>query len=489
MRSIVRRVVAGAAAAAVISLTATAPVAGAATEQDPTPQTKAQAIVEPSIVYLQTTWSGYVKLDGERFGDPYNNNEPFSATSNCSGFVADSDGHIVTAGHCVDGGKEKIFGQYAKVLVADGSIGAGEVDSYVAYWMENLSLVGERAGSSQPDRSIGVFQNVAASGIAVSTPMQADLVASKSLAKGDVALVKVVPDNPMPAVELAAGTPENGTEIVAAGYPGSVSGNVDANQRPSLKTGSVSSSQTSGGVPFTEIDAATTQGMSGGPVVGLDGKVIGTVSWGPVTQEGTQEDKNFGFVTDTALLRDFLQSNDVSPTLSATDRTYREGLSQYYAGKFHAAADSFEAVLAQVPNHAQAQEFKSKATVRFDEESILSYMPWLLWAGAGALLLLAGGGTTLGLVLSRRRKAKRAAADQQVPMTERTPVLNGHPPVVTEQVPTVAEPAVTAPLQLAGPNGHPADAVGGFCTSCGHPHQVGERFCSECGHAYEPAVA
>jgi hypothetical protein len=55
--------------------------------------------VQPGIVYLETTYRGYVKDERGRW---LNGGWPVTATASCSGFFVNHDGHIVTAGHCVD---------------------------------------------------------------------------------------------------------------------------------------------------------------------------------------------------------------------------------------------------------------------------------------------------------------------------------------------------------------------------------------------------
>ena len=145
--------------------------------------------------------------------------------------------------------------------------------------------------------------------------MTAQLIATQKFLDGDNALLRVADLTGTPALEVAEGTPVTGDTVISIGFPGSVMSIADIErQRPSHKNGTVSSRQYSKrGVPSTEIDAAVSQGMSGGPTINADGKVIGINSFGIAG-----ESQPFNFVTDTSTLRDFLTANGVHLEASKT---------------------------------------------------------------------------------------------------------------------------------------------------------------------------
>ncbi|NKQ57777.1 trypsin-like serine protease [Amycolatopsis sp. K13G38] len=487
-----RRVLVAATAGAALAATAafaTGPAAAAPPAA--TPQTKAEAVLTPSLVYLETTWHGWVRDEtGKLLPQPDGTTE-ITAQASCSGFVADSTGFVVTAGHCVDdqsgqGGKSALIQTLLAEWVQAGEISSSDASSLLTYGLTNWKVEGQVADSN-PDRAVAVYQTSAASGVTVTTPMQASVVDYKALDNGDVALLKVQPSTPMPAIEVAANaTQEDGTEVIAAGYPGTVSQVVDPKLQPSFKTGTISSKQTRNGVPFTETSAASTPGMSGGPVIGLDGRVLGTVSFGP-----TQETQAFNFMTDTGILRSMLVSHGVSTTLSAPDQAYRQGLNEYFAGKYHAAAADFDKVLAQEPNQAQAQAYRSKAIAAFGEEPAASNKGWLLWGGIGlgAAVLIAAA-ITIPLLLSRRRRNAAPGQPGTFPGTTPTgPVPQFGPPPA---MPPVEPPVTTVPgpreseHQATGDGHEPQVAVShlGYCPNCGSPHPAEAHFCTECGQPF-----
>jgi serine protease Do len=434
------------AASALAMLVLVAPGTGAAATPPVSPQAKAEAITAPSVVYVTTKWKGWVRLTSGHLLSRY----PFYVSTTCSGFAASPDGYVVTAGHCVDdrssdGGKGLLIKQALIELVQAHRLTLAEARALLQHAYMNWRVEGTQSGSP-PDRVVDVYRTVAASGVPVSQPLQASVLSFSSLRTGDVALLKVVPPTPMAALAVAAQSPDNGTEVVSAGYPGSVAQVTDPKLMPSFKEGSTSSAQTLNGVPFIEVSAAASPGMSGGPTVNLDGQVVGTVSFGP-----SGESQAFNFITDTSTVRALLARNGVPITLSAADQAYRAGLTDYYAGHYHDAVAEFDKVLAVEPGQATAQQYRAKAIANYPNEAS-GTSPWLyVGIGAGALVLIAVV-IVVALMISRRHRAPPAQA-----------------------------PPSAAPSPESSPA---ADQVA--CPNCGTPHPRDAHFCASCGRQFAP---
>ncbi len=90
-----KSLIAGLAATAAIAV----PVAAQAAAPAATPLQKVSAAVEPSIVYMETTFEAAVKDPKWGFIGGEKN---FSVTYSCSGFFVNPDGYFASAGHCVD---------------------------------------------------------------------------------------------------------------------------------------------------------------------------------------------------------------------------------------------------------------------------------------------------------------------------------------------------------------------------------------------------
>jgi hypothetical protein len=390
----------------------------------PTDLRQAEAIVKPSVVFIRTHWSGYLMnatYEGIDIGAILSRRPgvapKITADNTCSGFVASPDGYIITAGHCHDeasmqyGGKgvlvEQAVAKLERLLEADGN---GLSDSFlnklVRYGYKNWTVEGEDGGSP-PDRLVQVFPTQAAFGNATPKALTANVVNVRPFNKGDVALLKVSTPTPLPALTLApSGSVADGTPVVAAGYPGSVTSTVDPKTEPSMKDGTVSGQQTVAGVPFTEISAAVSAGTSGAAVVNAEGQVLGTVSWQPGA-----ETQAFNFMTDTSTIRDVLAGSGVNNALSPTDTAYRQGLTAYFAGKYHTAATAFDQVLSMEPDHRQAQTYRRLSVTNFAKDPLpvpapkpvgRSILPFVL-LGAGLLVL---AGAVVATVLIRRRRGR-----------------------------------------------------------------------------------
>jgi len=474
----------------------------------------AEAIVQPSVVFIQTQWTGWLTdamvgdtdaaalLSGDSTTAP-----KFTVTTTCSGFIANPDGYVITAGHCVDdqsmryGGKGLIINAAIAELTSHGNWSASEVADLRNYAYQNWTVEGTDKGSP-PDRVVGVFPTVAVSGIPVTTPLRANVISVRSFDKGDVALLKTNSQMPMPALAVAPGpTPSDGTQVVAVGYPGSVTENVDPSTEPSMKDGRVSGEQNVNGVPFTEISAATSAGMSGGPAVDMQGRVVGTVSWTPGNE--TQE---FNFITDTSTIRDIPASNGVNNRLSQTDQAYRAGLADYFAGKYHAAVKEFDKVLAMEPDHALALKYKRLAITNYPKEPVTapkktSGSNTLLFVliGAGVLVLALAG--TAAVVIRKRRRGGAAGAKLPPGTPGGAPAeQNVRPtaPAAESTQPTAAPPSyeaaiprqVTEPTaagRVAGEDTAPVQADR-FCPYCGKPHEADAHFCASCGFHFPPTA-
>lgn len=293
---------------AVVALAATTSAASAAEA----PETGGASDLNDSIVWVETWFDAAVVVP---WGDGSTTTYSTEVGSSCTGFFVSDAGEIATAGHCVETSGSDAIAAINNVfgdLVAEGydltGFKATEVDWDVSF--------------SSPTAYVGQPSGVAGA-ILAGESMIAQVVDHQPFAAGDNALLRVADLAGTPALPISNGTPVVGDEIISIGFPGSVSAVSDVRrQLPSYKTGTVSSRQyTDKGVPNTEIDAAVSGGMSGGPTVNAQGEVVGVNSFGI-----TGESQPFNFITDTETLRNFLSRNGVeiassTPVVPADDST------------------------------------------------------------------------------------------------------------------------------------------------------------------------
>jgi len=343
------------AAATVMSVAAPAQAAEETVEQQ----------IEKSILLVGTTYSGYVLVPYED-GDEW---EEVQASSLCTGWFASPNGHIVTAGHCVD--PEEGRSALLQQLLAE--LGQPELfENAYANW-----TVEGQADGSDVERTVQVIQPADVEGAVITgDPLTAQVVDFQPFDDGDVALLRVAGMSDTPALAIAEGNPVVGQDLTAIGFPGSVSSVVDGSRiRASFKSGTASSQQVStSGVAGTEVNADLSPGMSGGPTVDPQGSVYGVNSYLIIGEQ-----QNFNFITDTDNLRSFLTSNNVPFTVAETVETGGEA----------------------------TDPEKTDATAATDGGPM-----GLLWPVMGGLLglVVLAGAVVLLVVLLRRRQPQAAGA-------------------------------------------------------------------------------
>ena len=290
----------------------------------------------------------------------------------------------------------------------------------------------------------------------------------RPLGKGDVALLKVEKHN-LPSSELATDADVNiGTSILAVGFPETTGRITDPSLDPTNKSGKVSKKSTIASIPEYEIDAALSEGMSGGPTIELNGKVIGLNSSGPVG-----ESQPFNFVSPADRLAAILASKGVKATLGPADVSYRKGLNDYYSGHYTEAIDDFDQTLSMSPDYPGLVDLKTNAVNLRQQYGDIS-----VFSGANLVWYIVGG---VGLVLAA------AAALTFMVVRSRWPLLSpaevsGFQLARGGRATTNAAPLETgaAPANTVATHKSTA-AEPHFCSSCGAEHHPAENFCPNCG--------
>jgi S1-C subfamily serine protease len=428
-----------------------APAAGAVAQEE-----RLSASVQPAIVYIESTFSGYVfdtKLyEGEPWG--YLREAPFTVTLRCSGFGVNPDGYIVTAGHCVEFTDEiraAIIVQAARFDRRENWPANAKLSEVLRYAQDHYRIDGaERRG--RPDLNVETAFGIAVSGISTGDWRPARVLGMQGFAKGDVALLKVEAED-VPSLVLA---PEAeigvGTDVVSVGFAASVDLVTDPTFAPSFMDGTISAERTIGGnlLEVFEVSANVSGGMSGGPTVDPQGRVIGLNSF------GIRGEAQPNYIRPASIIDEMLRDEGVTNEPGEVQRLYLAGLDSYFEGDRARALENFDRVLDLVPSHELAQEFRAKAVrlpdARPTEGSDGGNDLDVIVGGVG-LLALASGATVL-IVRRRRERSNPPAAS--------TVILDDLPP---------------APL--ATPN------TERLCAQCGTPQLLGARFCSSCGAAVE----
>ncbi|MGR6966283.1 trypsin-like peptidase domain-containing protein [Geodermatophilus sp. URMC 61] len=536
-------------AAVLVAATATLGSTAAATDEatpapsptaDPlpsvTPEGRASDLVAPATAFVRVDWSANVSFDGETW-------EPVTWTTGCSAVVVDSDGLLVTAGHCVDdswdesGARREAVDYLIQDYVAAGVLtetqGAeilNEVVTGAWEWRVRGSLP-----DSPPDRRVYVtFGGGPApwtsDPAAAPSGVEANVLAVKSASQGDVGLIKIQATN-LPVAELAPEAEvQVGQEVVAIGYPLDLaypgqSGGLALTNRQGIIESVNTEGQHSAANQFYATSATPSPGMSGGPVSNLQGQVVGLSS--TVVKEATH------FIVPSSLvLENFGDRIDNTP--GRVDELYRQGLTAYYAGQYSDAISNFEQVLLLVPDLPSVADKKVDAAQRREQfgdqqrpaDTTTQRAPTTPFSAStiaigGGLAAVVLGLTTVGLVLRRRRR--RREQENASPAPDLVPshgtATPDDPAPADADVGSEADPAPAAAdvgsESDANPDGHSSEwdvpsvdtangrpvnrgetaaaalhlapgsvvtrSAGQFCRSCGTRHEPDDAFCSQCG--------
>ena len=395
---------------------------GALAQDAATDTDRIQSLVQPSIVYLETTYSAQIKdvnpqYRGTRFGGIQFGGEEVSSGGRCTGFFVNPDGWVATAGHCVlvdETNKQWLIDAAGEKAWEDGEFNEDvSIEEAIEYAREYFRTAG------RVKTSFVVAYPTTSTTISSEEAVEARLVGYRSFDKGDVGLLKFETRGiDMPGLEMSTDTEpvRVGTPIVAVGFPGNVDDIADQDYNPSFKGGEISSLKTIGGgqVALYEHDASVSGGMSGGPVVDEDGRVIG------VTSRGTSSiAEGFDFAAPVAVLAEIL-GGKVENDVGDVGRVYREGVEALYEEDRSTALESFDETLKYPGNPVLALS----ATLRQRAEALPEEgFPW--WGYVLivlALLALAGG----AVFVLRRRSAATVSV---------TPALAGMPSATPAPVP------------------------------------------------------
>ncbi len=296
-------------------------------------QTKLDAMLTDSLVFIGMTYRGWVRVEDRELagalksiGEPAFQG-PFEVGGTCTGFVVDPSGYIATAGHCVNPLGRDIVDAFrlrlAEHLLDTHGLSAERAKQVLKWATQREWVVEGKDRGAPPDRTVTVVQPLAP-GRVINNLTTVEVVAFQNFTEGDNALLKINGMPPLKSLVVADAVPKPGKQVTSAGFPGVMTDQLDPTRlpQPSFKTGTVSSVQPiAGGGERTEISAAMASGMSGGPTVDNDtGQVLGVNSYSVVGESGVEQ--NFNMITDTPALRAFLQQHGVHLAQPAAKKAF-----------------------------------------------------------------------------------------------------------------------------------------------------------------------
>jgi serine protease Do len=189
---------------------------------------------------------------------------------------------------------------------------------------------------------------------------------------------------------------------------------------------SATSKKTEQGSPVIQLNAASTHGNSGGPVINEQGEIIGLLTFRGDTVNG-QEVQGFNFAVPVNTVNEFVNQAGAKNTSSSTDKLFKEGLTLYWGGYYKNALEKFEAVERIFPNHSEIKQYISDSEKNVDDSKILwseyKTIFYIVDGAAGLLIILL---MVFTFVLKPKQQQVVAAAANPAPTPENTNLdLNG----------------------------------------------------------------
>ncbi|PGZ95011.1 serine protease [Bacillus sp. AFS029533] len=177
----------------------------------------------------------------------------------------------------------------------------------------------------------------------------------------DVALLEIDGSN-YPTIPLGnSDSIQDQDNIWVIGYPAAADSELLSMHSyviPTMNKGQISavSKTTLAGSPVLQINAASTHGNSGGPIINNKGQLIGLLTFRGDTVND-QEVQGFHFAVPVNTLKKVFNKADVHETKSQTDKLFIEGLTFYWAGYYKDALSKFEEVQQIYPNHPEVKRY------------------------------------------------------------------------------------------------------------------------------------
>ncbi len=329
----------------------------------------------------------------------------------CTGWWITPDGYMVTGAHCVETGEEELGQLFARQALTKfnkedaqsvvQSLGDYQTDEeivklatqlFVTFNSTHLKIQGLQ-------KSLSVLQSLPGGGVdKTAKPVPAELVSvGESYPGKDFALLKVNGQQNLPTVPLGEDSDvQTGDTLYISGFPGLVTNtaffSLESKLDPALTEGPYNAKRTTQtGVPYIQTQAPAYHGNSGGPVFSKDGKVIGMLIAGSVT-DGGENTESQTFVLPVSIIKEKLNEKNVKPSQAITSTRYNEALDDYFKHYYSQALPKFREVQALFPNHPYVAKYISdtqQAISSGKDETPSSILPWIL----------IGGGVVIGIII------------------------------------------------------------------------------------------
>ncbi|TXK43994.1 trypsin-like peptidase domain-containing protein [Nonomuraea sp. C10] len=342
----------------------------------------------------------------------------------CTGWWVTPDGYMVTGAHCVQVGDTELAQMFAQQALATfnkedaqgivSGLQGIETDEEILKLAQQIFVTFNSTHMKIRglQQSLTVLQSLPGGGVdKTAKAVPAELVSVGENYPGkDFALLKVNGQQNMPTVPLGDdGDVRTGDTLYISGFPGLVTNtaffSLESRLEPALTEGPYNATRaTQTGVPYIQTQAPSYHGNSGGPVFSKDGKVIGMLIAGTVS-EGGEASESESFVLPVSIVKEKLGEKNIKAAQATTTTRYNEALNDYFRHYYEDALPKFREVQALFPNHPYVAKYISDTQQAISAGKDQSPRPILMWVliGAGALVALVVALILVKVLRGRRR--------------------------------------------------------------------------------------
>ncbi|MEH0933662.1 S1 family peptidase [Micromonospora psammae] len=324
---------------------------------------RAVAVASPSLVYVEVVFTGYLR--DKQTGTPLRA-APITFNRRCSGFVVSPAGHVLTNGFCVrptgDTPRQNALYALGRILIQEKKLEPGKLDEYVARQLRTTVLTGIDSAKEPAVRLFGQL-NVARGNLTEGPAIPGEIVRTWDPQAGNVALVKLAQEG-LPVAELNTSADlSEGTALLSVGYATGEKDPLTAAYTVASKRVTVTGAGSLGPVAVTRVNDDVGIHSRGGPVLDTNGRVVGILD-----NDETLPDKANRLVVPASTLDAMLGEAGVTDGLGDTDRLYRSGLDDYFAGRYAEAISRLDTVAARSPANLVARTYRQNAADRLKIE-------------------------------------------------------------------------------------------------------------------------
>lgn len=283
--------------------------------------------------------------------------------SNGTGFFITSDGYLVTNCHIID--RDSAFIRNKFILSTFQEVTESNINALQSSWAMTLSdqqrnllynaygLIYSQVSSmilfDLKREYFASYRTDTDQRLNATIKRRAEIILKgKPMPGKDVAILKIDSVTNLPTLALSPDPLVRiGTQVLVFGYPEPVTTNSflasEAGIDPTLTAGIVSAIKKSiNGWPVIQMDAVISHGSSGSPVCNDRGEVIGLATFGSLDQSVGTLASGFNFAIPVAVVKEFIDSANLKPEMSAASSEFNQGLQLFYEQFYRKAKDKFE---------------------------------------------------------------------------------------------------------------------------------------------------